>query len=110
MACKRTLTTPLTTLLRVPFGSALVAAYTRFVRGLGPLRRAVVPTEVALLEMIKGSYGAQALAAACRLGVIEHLAGGPRLAELARDVGADPGHLRRLIVPCRERHRPPAPQ
>jgi hypothetical protein len=58
----------------------------------------VVPTEVALLEMIVGSYGAQALAAACRLGVIEHLAGGPRLAaELARDLGADPGHLRRLL-------------
>jgi O-methyltransferase domain/Dimerisation domain len=98
LASKRTLTTPLTTLLRLPFGSALVAAYTRFVRGLGLLRRAVVPTEVALLEMIMGSYGAQALAAACRLGVIEHLAGGPRLAaELARDVGADPGHLRRLL-------------
>jgi hypothetical protein len=64
MASKRTLTTPLMTLLRVPFGSALVAAYTRFVRGLGLLRRAVVPTEVALLEMIMGSYGAQALAAA----------------------------------------------
>jgi hypothetical protein len=30
--------------------------------------------------------------------VIQHLAGGPRLAaELARDVGADPGHLRRLL-------------
>jgi hypothetical protein len=98
LASQRTLTTPLTTLLRLPFGSALVAAYTRFVRGLGLLRRAVVPTEVALLEMIMGSYGAQALAAACRLGVIEHLAGGPRLAaELARDVGADPGHLRRLL-------------
>jgi hypothetical protein len=35
MASQRTLTTPLITLLRVPFGSALVAAYTRFVRGLG---------------------------------------------------------------------------
>jgi methyltransferase family protein len=94
----RTLTTPLTTLLRLPFGSALVAAYTRLVRGLGLLRRALVPTEVALIEMIMGSYGAQALAAACRLGVIEHLADGPLLAaELARDVGADPGHLRRLL-------------
>jgi hypothetical protein len=40
----------------------LVAAYTGLVRSLGLLRRALVPTEVALLEMITGSYGAQALA------------------------------------------------
>jgi predicted O-methyltransferase YrrM len=98
MASERTLTTLLTALLRVPGGSALVAAYSRFVQGLALLRRALVPTEVALLEMIMGSYGAQALAAACRLGVFEQLAGGPRLAEdLAHEVRADPAHLRRLL-------------
>jgi hypothetical protein len=98
MDSKRTSTTLLTTLLRVPGGSALIAGYTGLVRGLGLLRRALVPTEVALLEMIMGSYRSQALAAACRLGVLEHIAGGPRLAaELARKMGADPGHLGRLL-------------
>jgi hypothetical protein len=58
----------------------------------------VVPTEVALLEMIMGGYGALALAAACRFGVLEHLAGDPQLAaDLAREVGADPVHLRLLL-------------
>jgi O-methyltransferase domain/Dimerisation domain len=98
MDSKRTSTTLLTTLLRVPGGSALIAGYTGLVRGLGLLRRALVPTEVALLEMIMGSYRSQALAAACRLGVLEHMAGGPRLAaELARKMGADPEHLGRLL-------------
>jgi C-methyltransferase len=98
MSSDRTLTTLLTALLRVPGGSALIAAYISLVQGLGRLRRALVPTEVALLEMIMGGYGALALAAACRLGVLDHLAGGPRLAtELAGEVGADPVHLRRLL-------------
>ena len=98
MDSKRTLTGLLTALQRVPGGSALIAGYIGLVRGLGLLRRALVPTEVALLEMIMGSYGAQVLAAACRLGVLEHLAGGPRLAaELAGKMGADPGHLGRLL-------------
>jgi hypothetical protein len=92
------LTTLLTALLRLPGGSALITSYSRIVQGLALLRRAVVPTEVALLEMIMGGYGALALAAACRFGVLEHLAGDPQLAaDLAREVGADPVHLRLLL-------------
>jgi hypothetical protein len=54
--------------------------------------------ESELWDVLRGALGSRALAIVADLGVAEALAGGPRPAEeLAREVGADPDTLHRLL-------------
>ena len=62
------------------------------------LHQRTAPPPIAVLEMIFGTFLAQAIAAAAQLGVADALAGGPLSKdELARRVGADPDALARLM-------------
>jgi hypothetical protein len=62
------------------------------------LTRAMVPGNIALLELANGSWTTQALYAAASLGIPDELAQGPLHAdEVARRVGADPDAVYRLM-------------
>lgn len=76
----------------------LVRAVERFRAGLVFLHRKLVPSEIAVLEMMTAGWLAQAIAAAAELGIADELAKGPRsAADLATAVGADEDALRRLL-------------
>ena len=65
---------------------------------LARLHRRTVPPPVAVMEMVVGSWTAQAITAAAELGIADALARGPLTAdELAAEVGADADALRRLL-------------
>jgi O-methyltransferase domain len=56
------------------------------------------PPEVVLWDLMRGGLAARALALVAELGVAEALGGGPRAVdELAREVGAEPDTLHRLL-------------
>ncbi len=62
------------------------------------LHQRLVPTQVALSELLLGAWVAQAVHAAAELGVADALADGPlSIDELALRVGADPDALERLL-------------
>ena len=57
-----------------------------------------VPAPVAMLEMVLGFFTIPMVRAAAKLGIADHLAGGPMTAEaLAHATGADPTALARLM-------------
>jgi hypothetical protein len=57
-----------------------------------------VPPPVAMMGLITGYWISQAVGAVARLGVADRLANGPRTCEeLAREVGADPQTLYRVL-------------
>ncbi|MFQ6397405.1 methyltransferase [Nocardia sp. KC 131] len=76
-----------------------VVRFVEWFRGaLTALNRKLAPPPIALFEMFTAAAGAQAVCAAAQLGIADALAAGPRgLSELAADIGADPGYLRRLM-------------
>lgn len=85
-------------LIASPAGRRVTGAFLRGVTRLERLRRALLPTPLALMEAVMGGYLSQAVHAAARLGVADHLERGPRTPEeLARAVGADPQALARLL-------------
>jgi len=76
----------------------LVRVVDRVRTGVHKLTRAMVPGNVALLELANGSWTTQALYAAASLGIPDELAQGPLHAdEVARRVGADPDAVYRLM-------------
>jgi SAM-dependent methyltransferase len=57
-----------------------------------------IGAESRVWDLLRGALGTRALAIVAELGVADALAGGPRpVTELAREVGADPDTLRRLL-------------
>jgi hypothetical protein len=76
----------------------LVRVVDRVRIGVQKLTRAMVPGNIALLELANGSWTTQALYAAASLGIPDELAKGPLHAdEVARRVGADPDAVYRLM-------------
>jgi len=76
----------------------VVRAVEKVRAGLQSLVRRMVPAHIAVLEMAQGSMLTQAIYVAAELGVADTLRDGPRTAEeIARQVGADPDAVQRLM-------------
>jgi hypothetical protein len=86
-------------LLGVPFvPPAAISATSNRLRGrLGRTARGMAPPPVQILEGLFGLLDHRVLVALCRAGVAEALTGPTTPADLARDLGADPARLERLL-------------
>jgi hypothetical protein len=79
----------------------VVRAATAVRTGLQNLTRKMVPPEVAVLELVSGFMGTQAVHTAARLGIADVLADGPRPAgEVAAELGTSPDATYRLLRAC----------
>ncbi len=83
----------------------LVPAVSGVCNALQSLRQRLLPPPVAVLELVTAAWLSQALAVAASLGLADALQAGPKsLAELARDTGAHPEGIARLLRALAQHH------